>query len=113
MIGFLLHIASNAIAVLVSAWLVPNVFYQYELVSLIKIAIMLAIANALLKPLLKMIFSPLILITIGLFTLIINVFLIWLVVYFSPELSITGLTAYFLTMIIVSFFNFIVSVIKK
>ena len=109
MIGFLLHIVGNAAAVLISAWIVPNVFYQYELVSLIKIAILLALANTLLKPLLKMVFSPLILVTLGLFTLVINVFLIWLVVYFSPELSIVGLTAYFLTMIIVSFCNFIVS----
>lgn len=110
MIRFLLHIVGSAAAILVSAWLVPNVFYQYELVSLAKIALMLAVANTLLKPLLKLVFSPLILVTLGLFTLVINVFLIWLVVYFSPELSIVGFIAYFLTMIIVSFFNFIVSV---
>lgn len=110
MIRFLLHIVGNAAAILISAWLVPNVFYQYELISLTKIAIMLAVANALLKPILKMVFSPLILITLGLFTLVINTFLIWIVVYFSPELSVVGFTAYFLTMIIVSFFNFIVSV---
>lgn len=113
MIRFLLHIIGNAAAILLSAWLVPNVFYQYDLVGLTKIALMLAIANALIKPLLKMIFSPLILITLGLFTLVINVFLIWLVVYFSPELSIVGFTAYFLIMIIVSFFNVMVYIIKK
>lgn len=100
----------NAVAILVSAWLVPNVFYEYEFFSLVKIAAMLAIANALIKPLLKMVFSPLILVTLGLFTLVINTFLVWLVVYFSPEISITSLTAYFLTMIIVSFFNFFVSI---
>ena len=109
---FLLHIIANAVAILTSAWLVPDVFYEYEFISLIKIAAMLAAANTLLKPVLKMIFSPLILITLGFFTLIINIFLIWLVVYFAPELSIVGLSAYFLTMIIASFFNFMVSAIK-
>ena len=73
---------------------------------------MLAAANTLIKPVLKMIFSPLILITLGFFTLVINIFLIWLVVYFAPELKISGVTAYFLTMIVVSFFNFTVSAIK-
>lgn len=111
--NFLFHIIANAIAILASAWLVPNVFYQYELISLIKIAIMLAVANALLKPLLKMVFSPLILITLGFFTLIINIFLIWLVTYFTPELSIVGFSTYFFVMIIVSFFNFIVSVFNR
>ena|SRR3989344_2590202 len=111
-ISFLLRIIANAVAILASAWLLPNVFYEYEFLNLIKIATMLAAANALLKPALKMVFSPLILITLGFFTLIINIFLIWLVVYFAPELSIVGLSAYFLTMIIVSFFNFMVSAIK-
>lgn len=111
--NFLLHIIANAIAVLVSAWLVQNVFYEYEFFSLVKIAVMLAAANSLVKPVLKMIFSPLILITLGLFTLVINIFLIWLVTYFAPELSIVGFSAYFFVMIIVSFFNFIVSVFNR
>ena len=109
---FLLHIIANAVAILASAWLVPNVFYEYEFISLIKIAAMLAAANTLIKPVLKMIFSPLILTTLGFFTLVINIFLIWLVVYFAPELKISGVTAYFLTMIVASFFNFTVSAIK-
>lgn len=107
--SFLLHIIANAIAILASAWLVPNVFYEYQFLSLIKIAVMLAAANALIKPVLKMIFSPLILITLGFFTLIINIFLIWLVARFAPEISIVGINAYFFMMLIVSFFNFIVS----
>ncbi len=111
--GFLLHIVANAVAILASARLVPNVFYEYEFASLVKIAIMLAAANALIKPVLKMVFSPLILITLGFFTLIINIFLIWLVIRFAPELRIAGFSAYFWTMIIVSFFNFIVSSVFK
>ncbi len=107
--SFLLHIIANAVAILASAWLLPNVFYEYEFLSLIKIAAMLAAANALIKPILKMIFGPFILITLGFFTLIINIFLIWLVASFAPELRIVGLSTYFLIMIIVSFFNFTVS----
>lgn len=111
--SFLLHIIANAVAILASAWLVPNVFYEYQFLSLIKIAAMLAAANALIKPVLKMIFGPLILITLGFFTLIINIFLIWLVIRFAPEISIVGINAYFFTMLIVSFFNFIVSATHK
>lgn len=112
-ISFLLHIIVNAVAILASARLVSGVFYEYEFISLIKIAAMLAAANALIKPVLKMVFSPLILITLGFFTLIINIFLIWLVVKFAPELSIVGFNAYFLTMLIISFFNFMVSAVKN
>jgi len=110
-ISFLFHVIANALAVLAAARFVPGVVYQYEPLSLIKIALILALANALLKPVLKIVFSPLILITLGLFTIIINIFLIWLTVYFVPELSINGWIAYFWTMIIISVFNFIVSAI--
>ena len=107
--GFLLHIIANAVAILASAWLIPNVVFKYEFLSLMKIALMLAVVNVLLKPIIKLITGPLILLTLGLFTLIINIFLIWLVTRLSPELSINGLPAYFWTMIIVSFLNLIVS----
>ncbi|MFH1894882.1 MAG: phage holin family protein [Patescibacteria group bacterium] len=110
-IGPLSHIVANALAILTAGRLIPGVIYQYDFLSLLKIALVLALANALLKPVLKMVFSPLILITLGLFTIIINIFLIWLVVRFVPELSIIGFTAYFWTMVIVSIFNFIVSAI--
>ena len=111
-ISFFLHIIANGLAILVAARFIPGVVYSYEPLTLIKIALILALANALVKPVLKLILSPLILITLGLFTIIINLFLIWLVVHFVPELSIASFTAYFWTMIIISFFNFIVSAAK-
>ena len=106
---FLLHIIANAVAILAAEWLVPDVIYKYDFISLMKIALFLAVANALIKPLVKLIAGPLILLTLGLFTLVINMFLIWLAVQFTPELIITGFNAYFWVMIIVSALNFIVS----
>jgi len=110
-IRFLLHTIASALAVLAAARFVPGVIYIYEPFSLIKIALILALANALLKPVLKLVLSPLIFITLGFFTIAINIFLVWLAVYFAPELSINGFWAYFLTMIIVSFSNFVVSTV--
>ena len=110
---FLLHIIVSAMAVLAAEWLVPGVIYKYDFISLVKIALFLALANTFVKPLVKLIAGPLILLTLGFFTLIINIFLIWIVVKFSPELSIAGLGAYFWTMLIVSVFNFIVSAAYK
>ncbi|MBI2634929.1 MAG: phage holin family protein [Parcubacteria group bacterium] len=108
-IGFLFRIIANALAILAAAWLVPNIVFNYEFIALLKLALILALVNTFLKPVLKLIFSPLILITLGLFTFVINIFLLWLVVYFTPELSISGFYAYFLTTLILSAFNFIVS----
>ncbi|MBI4920086.1 phage holin family protein [Candidatus Azambacteria bacterium] len=109
-IGFLFRIVANALAILAAARFIPGVAYQYQFLSLLKIAAILALANVLLKPILKIIFSPLIFITLGFFTIVINIFILWLAVYFAPELSITGLAAYFLTTIVIILFNFITSV---
>ena len=110
---FLLRVIANGLAVLVATRFVPGVAYNSEPFTLAKIAVILALANALLKPLLKLIMSPIILITLGLFTFAINIFLIWLAAYFVPALQITGLGAYFFTMIIVGLFNFAISTIAK
>jgi len=106
---FLLHILANALAILTAEWLVPNVFYSYSFLSLMKLAALLGIINFVLKPILKTLAAPLILLSLGLFTIIINVFLVWLVTYLAPELNIEGLNAFFWTTIIIIAFNFIVS----
>lgn len=112
-IRFLLHIVANGLAILVAARFVPGVVYSYEPLTLIKIALILALINALIKPVLKLLLGPLILLTLGLFTIAINIFLIWLAAYFVPEFAISGFGAYLWTMIIVSFFNFAVSTIAR
>ena len=112
-IGFLFRIVANALAVLAAARFVPGVIYSYEPISLLKIALILALANAFIKPILKLLFSPLILLTLGLFTIVINIFMVWLAAYFAPELLITGIAAYFWTMVIVTLFNFAASALTR
>ncbi|HAJ44427.1 MAG: hypothetical protein UV53_C0013G0003 [Candidatus Azambacteria bacterium GW2011_GWE1_42_9] len=110
---FLLRVIANALAVLVAARFAPGVTYNFEPFTLAKIALILALANALLKPLLKLIMGPIILMTLGLFTIAINIFLIWLTAYLVPALHINDFSAYFFTMIIVGLFNFAISTIAK
>jgi putative membrane protein len=110
---FLLHIIANSLAILAAEWLVPGVIFEYNFVNLMKVAVALAIANAFIKPALKLLSGPLILLTLGLFTVIVNLVIIWLVDYFLPEITIGGFNAYFWTMIIISAFNFVVSIASK
>lgn len=71
--------------------------------------ILLGALNHLVKPLLKKITFPLRIVTFNLFTLVIAMFLVWLVDIFSPELIIQGLKPLFFTTIIVLAINFILS----
>jgi len=66
-----------ALAILISAYLLPGVYVDNFWVALI-VAIVLGILNALLKPFLLLLTLPINILTLGLFTLVINAFLILL-----------------------------------
>jgi putative membrane protein len=57
-------------------------------------ALVLGIANALLKPLLAILTLPLIIVTLGLFYLIINIAMVALAEWIAPDLSIDGFWTY-------------------
>jgi putative membrane protein len=79
MTRFLIRWAINAVALYVAIAIVPGIEIQSaNLFSLIWLALIFGIVNALLNPLLKFLTCPLIILTLGLFTLLINTFLFWL-----------------------------------
>ncbi len=68
----------NTIAVLVAANVIPGIEYG-TLASLLVASLLLGILNALLRPLLLLLSLPLVVFTLGLFTLVINALLLMLV----------------------------------
>ena len=78
MTKFILRLAINAIALYLAVWLLPGLDLSGGVVSLLWIALIFGVVNALLGPLLKFLSCGLILLTLGLFTLVINTFLFWL-----------------------------------
>ena len=76
---FILRWAINTVALYVAIALLPGrILYQSNWVGVIWLALIFGLVNALLRPLLKIISCPLIILTLGLFTLLINTFLFWL-----------------------------------
>ena len=75
---FILRWVINAIALFLAVYLVPGVNLQGGWVSIIWLALIFGLINAFLRPLLKLLTCPLIFLTLGLFTLLINTFLFWL-----------------------------------
>jgi putative membrane protein len=66
--------AITALALFVAAWALPGIYVDGSggWVVYAAMAVILSLANALLRPLLKMLTCPLIAVTLGLFTLVIN-----------------------------------------
>lgn len=73
---FLTRLVITAVALWVAVQLVPGIDYTGPLVALLGVALVFGAVNAVLKPILTVLTCPLILVTLGLFTLVINAFLL-------------------------------------
>jgi putative membrane protein len=78
MTKFILRLAINAIALYLAVLIVPGIDLRDNLVSILWLALIFGVINALFRPLLQFLTCPLIIVTLGLFTLVINTFLFWL-----------------------------------
>ena len=75
----LIRWAISGVSLFVAAWLVPGIHVEREgWVAYAVMAAILGLMNAVVRPVLKLLSCPLIMLTLGLFTLVINGFTLWL-----------------------------------
>jgi putative membrane protein len=117
MTKFILRWAINAVAIFLAIRFVPGISLQGGWVSVIWLALIFGLVNAFLRPLLTLLTCPLIILTLGLFTLLINTFLFWLTGqighFFGIGISIEGLVPAFLGGLVVSIVSVVLSLILR
>lgn len=74
--GFLLRLLVTALALWVAVRLVPGISFTGTPLALVGVALVFGVTNAVLKPILTVLTCPLILVTLGLFTLVVNAILL-------------------------------------
>lgn len=79
----------NTLVVLAIAYVMPSVHVDSYMAAFVA-ALAIAVVNAILKPILVFLTFPIEIVTLGLFTLVINAFLVMLVAYIVPGFSIDG-----------------------
>lgn len=89
MISFLLTWILTAVALLLTAYIVPGISIASFSVAIIA-AVVLGLINAIVKPLLIFFTLPLTILTLGLFIFVINAIAFSLVAYFTPGFQING-----------------------
>lgn len=102
---FILQILANALAIFVAAYFVPQIIFNGDIVDYLIVGLILAVANTIIKPILKIISAPLIFITLGLFIIVINGIILFGVDWFIKELIINSFWGYFWGVIILSLIN--------
>jgi putative membrane protein len=85
--GFLIRLVINAAALGVAAWLIPGIEVD-SLQALLLAALIFGIVNAIVKPVLAFVTCPLIVLTLGLFLLVLNAAMMGLTSWIAGQLDI-------------------------
>ena len=100
-----LQFAAMVVAVVVMVQIVPGIdvdsFWGY-----VQVAVLMALVNTIVKPIVKLFTAPIILITLGLAMLVINAILLRLVIGVADDASIDGFGSAFVGSIILTLASF-------
>ena len=110
---FFAQIATNALAIFLTDYLVPGFIFEGDVLTLLIAGLILGLINFFVRPVLRIISAPLLILSLGLFTIVINMGLLWLLEYLMPELTITGFWNYFWGVLIISGVNIVFGTSKK
>lgn len=112
---FLIRLLVNAAALWVATQLVPGVTYHGGPLPMLGVALVFGVLNASLRPLAKILTFPLIIVTLGLFALVINGLMLWLTSSLSSALGlgfhVSGFWAAFWGGLVVSIVSTILSML--
>jgi putative membrane protein len=89
MLGWILHWIVSALAVMLVAYVVPGIHVDGFTSALIA-AVMLAVVNILIRPIIELLSLPVTILTLGLFGWIINAAMFGLAAYVVPGFSVDG-----------------------
>lgn len=106
--GLLIRILGNAVAILLAAYLVPGIRVD-GFGSALLAGLVLALVNAVVRPILVFLTFPITLLTLGLFLLVLNAFCFWLAAAVVDGLRVSGFVPAFLGALIVTVVSWILT----
>jgi putative membrane protein len=105
----ILRILINAIALWVAAQLLSGIHLAEDAISILLVAVVFGLINALLKPIVTILSLPFIFVTLGLFTLVINAVLLLLTSSVTEGLSVDGFWPAVLGSVVISIVSMLLS----
>lgn len=102
--GVVIRLIINALSIFFAAQILPGITVEGLYASLI-VAIVLSIVNAFIKPLILLFTLPLTILTLGLFTFVVNALMIMIVDYFVPGFAVDGFISALLFSLVLSIIN--------
>ncbi len=101
------YFIGNIFGLLVSSRYLSGFILSDDPKEILILTALLVAGNVFLKPVLKLIFSPIIFLTIGLFTMVINTGILYIIDFISDYITINGISALLYGTLIISISNLI------
>jgi putative membrane protein len=106
---FLIRWFINALGLWAAAYFISGVSFDHSLWTLFFASLIFSIINATLKPIIIIFSLPAIMVTLGLFMLVVNGLVVYLTGVFYSDLEISSFGAALLAAIVIGVVNYIVS----
>jgi len=106
---FLIRLSINMVTIMIIAYLFPSLVRVDSWVSALGAVFLLGIVNAIIRPIFILLTLPLTLVTLGLFLLVINALMLWLVAGLVGGFHVIGFWGSFFGSILISFISWIFS----
>lgn len=102
----------NALALIITAYIVPG-FHVASFTTALLAAIVLAVINTFIKPVLVFLTFPITLLTLGLFIFIVNAIVLWLATVIVPGLTADSMLSTILAALVLSVVSTILTTLSK
>lgn len=112
MTNLVIRIVINAVALFAAAYFVPGITITEHVGGLMLVAVVFGLVNALIKPVISILTCPVNVLTLGLFTLVINALMVMLTAWLTPgQLSAEGFWPALLGGIVISIVSLVLSMV--
>ncbi|OGY66092.1 MAG: hypothetical protein A3A04_00855 [Candidatus Harrisonbacteria bacterium RIFCSPLOWO2_01_FULL_40_28] len=106
---FVISLVSAIISLLTAAYFVPGFLLEKTPQSLLLVALIFTLMNVTIRPFLRLFFGPIVIVTLGLFYIVINAVILNILDIVSEGVTISGLTSLVYATVIVTVINFLIN----
>lgn len=103
----ILAVLLNAVGLWIASNFIKGVSFTDDLLVAMEVALILTALNFFLRPILKLILTPIIILTLGFGLIAINAFMVYILDILAKDISIQGIAALLYTTLILSALNFV------
>jgi len=110
-VSFVIKVLVGAAALWVAAEIVPGIELVADIWQILLIALVFGLVNAVIKPILKVLSFPILIITLGLFAIVINMILLAITAGLMEGLTVDGILAAFLGSLVISIVSAVLNLV--